>query len=151
MGSLISPELLAHIGKSTPPKKELVTRRDIRKYSIATDQRLQKYLTGNEAPPMFYVSLFWAVVERHQLTPDGVFIDTLLPALPLRKAMAGGLKIEFDRPIRPGDVLIATRTLTDIYEKQGSQGPLIFYEVTMQVDNELSKPVLTETATRIMR
>ena len=151
MSSLLAPELLAHIGKSAPAKKELVTRRDIRKYSIATDQRLEKYLTGDEAPPMFYVALFWEVVERNQLTPDGVFIDTLLPALPLQRAMAGGRKIEFDRPIRPDDVLIATRTLTDIYEKQGSQGPLIFYEVTMQVDDESGKSVLTETATRIMR
>ena len=151
MSSLLAPELLAHIGKSAPAKKELVTRRDIRKYSIATDQRLEKYLTGDEAPPMFYVALFWEVVERNQLTPDGVFIDTLLPTLPLQRAMAGGRKIEFDRPIRPDDVLIATRTLTDIYEKQGSQGPLIFYEVTMQVDDESGKSVLTETATRIMR
>ncbi|SVD20680.1 uncharacterized protein METZ01_LOCUS373534, partial [marine metagenome] len=68
-----------------------------------------------------------------------------------QRAMAGGRKIKFDRPIRPDDVLIATRTLTDIYEKQGSQGPLIFYEVTMQVDDESGKSVLTETATRIMR
>ena len=151
MSSLISPELLAHIGNSAPPKKELVTRRDIRKYSIATDQRLQKYLTGNEAPPMFYLALFWEVVERNQLTPDGVFIDTLLPTLPLQRAMAGGRKIKFDRPIRPNDVLIGTRTLTDIYEKQGSQGPLIFYEVTMQVDNDSGQPVLTETDIRIMR
>ncbi|SVB33466.1 uncharacterized protein METZ01_LOCUS186320, partial [marine metagenome] len=111
MSSLLAPELLAHIGKSAPAKKELVTRRDIRKYSIATDQRLEKYLTGDEAPPMFYVALFWEVVERNQLTPDGVFIDTLLPTLPLQRAMAGGRKIEFDRPIRPDDVLIATRTL----------------------------------------
>ncbi len=151
MSSLLTADLLAHIGKSAPPKTELVTRRDIRKYSIATDQRLGKYLTGDEAPPMFYVALFWEVVERNQLTPDGVFIDTLLPTLPLQRAMAGGRKIKFDRPIRPDDVLIATRTLTDIYEKQGSQGPLIFYEVTMQVDDESGKPVLTETATRIMR
>ncbi len=151
MSSLLTADLLAHIGKSAPPKTERVTRRDIRKYSIATDQRLEKYLTGDEAPPMFYVALFWEVVERNQLTPDGVFIDTLLSALPLQRAMAGGRKIEFDRPIRPDDVLIATRTLTDIYEKQGSQGPLIFYEVTMQVDDESGKSVLTETATRIMR
>ena len=90
-------------------------------------------------------------MERNQLTPDVVFIDTLLPALPLRRAMAGGLKIEFNRPIRPDDLLIATRTMTNNYEKQGSQGPQIFYEVTMQVDNESGKPVLTVTATRIMR
>ena len=86
---------------------------------------------------MFHVALFWDVVEQNQLTPDGVFIDALVPKLPLERAMAGGLKIEYHRPIRPGDVLVAKRTLTGIYEKQGSQGPLIFYEIDMEVENQI--------------
>ena len=47
--------------------------------------------------------------------------------------------------------MVATRTLTDIYEKQGSQGPLIFYEVTTEIVNAAGLPVLTEKTTRIMR
>jgi len=151
MGSLLTADLLANIGQSAPPKTELVTRRDIRKYSVATGQRQQKYLAGNEAPPMFHLALFWDVVELDQLTPDGLSIDALLPKFPLERAMAGGLKIEYHKPILAGDVLVATRTLTDIYEKQGSQGPLIFYEVVMKVETESGDPVVTETATRILR
>ena len=151
MSSLLTADLLANIGRSAPSKTELVTRRDIRKYSIATGQRIQKYLVGDEAPPMFHLALFWDVVELDQLTPDGLSIDSLLPKFPLERAMAGGLKIDYHKPILAGDTLIATRTLTDIYEKQGSQGPLIFYEVVMQVETESGEPVLTETATRILR
>jgi hydroxyacyl-ACP dehydratase HTD2-like protein with hotdog domain len=151
MGSLLTADLLAHIGRSAPPETELVTRRDIRKYSIATGQRLQKYLAGDEAPPMFHIALFWDVVELDQLTPDGISIDALLPKFPLEQALAGGLKIEYHQPILAGDVLVATRTLTNIFEKQGSQGPLIFYEIVMKVESESGSPVLTETATRIMR
>ena len=151
MDSLLTADLLANIGQSAPPKTELVTRRDIRKYSVATGQRQQKYLAGDEAPPMFHLALFWDVVELDQLTPDGLSIDALLPKFPLERAMAGGLKIEYHKPILAGDVLVATRTLTDIYEKQGSQGPLIFYEVVMQVETESGDPVVTETATRILR
>ena len=151
MSSLLTPELLAHIGREAPPEKELVTRRDIRKYSVATGQRLEKYLAGDEAPPLFHVALFWDVVEQDQLTSDGVSVDTLVPKLPLERAMAGGLKIEYHRPIRPGDVLVAKRTLTDIYEKQGSQGLLIFYEIDMEVETESGDQVLTEKTTRIMR
>jgi hydroxyacyl-ACP dehydratase HTD2-like protein with hotdog domain len=151
MSSLLTADLLANIGRSAPPKTELVTRRDIRKYSIATGQRMQKYLAGYEAPPMFHLALFWDVVELDQLTPDGISIDSLLPIFPLKRAMAGGLKIEYHQPIRAGDTLVATRTLTDIYEKQGSQGPLIFYEVVMKVETESGEPVLIETATRILR
>ena len=151
MSKLLTSELLSNIGRSAPPRKELVTRRDIRKYSVATGQRLQKFLAGDEAPPMFHVALFWDVVELEELTPDGVSIDSLLPKFPLERAMAGGLKIDYYKTIFPGDVLVSTRTLTDIYEKQGSQGPLIFYEVTMKLENESGEPVLSEKTTRILR
>jgi len=151
MSGLLTPELLAHIGNTAPPKKELVTRKDIRKYSIATGQRLKKYLEGDEAPPLFHIALFWDVVELDKLTPDGISIDTLVPEFPLKRAMAGGVKINYQRKILPGDVLVANRTLTDIYEKMGSQGPLIFYEVTTTIETEAGEPVLTEKNTRIMR
>ena len=151
MDKLLTSELLANIGRSAPPRKELVTRRDIRKYSVATRQRLKKFIAGEEAPPMFHISLFWDVVEQDQLLPDGLSVDTLLPEFPLKRAMAGGLKIDYHRQIFPGDLLVATRTLTDIYEKQGSSGPLIFYEIIMDVSLESGEPVLTEKTTRILR
>ncbi|EAW31140.1 hypothetical protein GP2143_03428 [marine gamma proteobacterium HTCC2143] len=149
--SLLSPELLAHIGSKSEPQREIVTRRDIRKYAVATGSRQRKYLDGDQAPPMFHVPLFWDVVELNQLTPDGVSIDSLLPKFPLEKAMAGGLKIEYHKPIRPGDWLTSTRTLTDIYEKEGRSGSLIFYEVIMDVVNDDQELVIREKTTRILR
>jgi hydroxyacyl-ACP dehydratase HTD2-like protein with hotdog domain len=151
MRKLLTSELLSNIGKSESPKRELVTRRDIRKYSIATEQRLAKFLDGNEAPPMFHIALFWDVVEQDTLLEDGLSVDDLLPDFPLKRAMAGGWKIDYHRPIVPGDELVSSRTLTDIYEKQGSQGPLIFYELTTEIETETGEPVLTEKITRILR
>ena len=151
MTGLLSEELLANIGKQSPPRREVVTRRDIRKYAVATDNRQRKYLDGDQAPPMFHVALFWDVVELDQLSPDGVSIDTLLPKFPLEKAMAGGLDIEYHKPIYPGDWLTATRTLTDIYEKQGRSGPLIFYEVVMDIVDDDGELVIREKTTRILR
>lgn len=150
MGGLLTPELLAHIGRQAEPQKELVTRRDIRKYAIATGQRLRKFLDGDQAPPMYYIPLFWELVELDQLAEDGISKDPLIPEFPLNRAVAGGLKIDFHRPAFPGDWLVARRTLTDIFEKQGSKGPLIFYEVTMEVETEDGEPVLVEKATRIL-
>lgn len=151
MTGLLSPELLSTIGRTSEPHRELVTRRDIRKYAIATDNRARKYLDGDEAPPMFHVALFWDVVELDQLSPDGVSIDSLLPKFPLEKAMAGGLNIEYHKAILPGDWLTSTRTLTDIYEKQGRSGSLIFYEVVMDVVNDQGELVIREKTTRILR
>jgi hydroxyacyl-ACP dehydratase HTD2-like protein with hotdog domain len=149
--ALLTPDLLARIGDSAPPRTEIATRRDIRKYAVSTRQTLRKYLDGDVAPPLFHIHLFWEVVELDQLTPDGVFIDTLIPKLPLDRTMAGGLDIEYVRPIRAGDELTATRTLTDLYEKEGRSGPLIFYEVVTDVRTTAGDPVLREKATRLVR
>ena len=148
---VLTRELKANIGKAAPPRTEVVTRRDIRKYAIATNQRRRKYLDGDEAPPLYHVALFWDVVELGELTEDGVSIDALLPKFPLDKAMAGGLDITYHDRIRPGDVLVGERTLTDIYEKEGRSGPLIFYEVVLEVRREDGSPVITEKTTRILR
>lgn len=151
MTGLLDDALLANIGRQSEPKREVVTRRDIRKYAVATGNRQRRYLDGDEAPPLYHLALFWDVVELDQLMPDGVSIDTLLPKFPLEKAMAGGLHIQYHRAIRPGDWLTATRTLTDIYEKTGRSGALIFYDVLMEVVNDAGEPVVTEKTTRILR
>jgi len=151
MTGLLSDELLANIGRQSEPRREVVTRRDIRKYAVATGARLRKYLEGDVAPPMFHVPLFWDVVELDQLTPDGVSVDTLLPKFPLERAMAGGLEIDYLKPIHPGDWLTATRTLTNIYEKAGRSGPLIFYEVLMDIVDDEGELVIREKTTRILR
>lgn len=149
--SVLTPELLTNIGKQAPPRTEVVTRRDIRKYAVATRQTEAQYLSGDEAPPLYHVALFWDVVELDELTPDGVSIDTLLPKFPLERAMAGGLNITYHDKIRSGDTLIGSRTLTDIYEKEGRSGPLIFYEVVLKIERDDGSPVITETTTRILR
>ncbi len=151
MSELLSQELLSTIGRQSEPCRELVTRRDIRKYAVATDNRQRKYLDGDVAPPLFHVPLFWDVVALDQLTPDGVSIDALLPKFPLRKAMAGGLSIEYHKLILPGDWLTATRMLTAIYEKYGKSGPLIFYEVIMDIVDDHQELVIREKTTRILR
>jgi hydroxyacyl-ACP dehydratase HTD2-like protein with hotdog domain len=151
MSGLLTPELLANIGKRAPPDCEVVTRRDIRKYAIASGQTQRKYLDGDVAPPLFHVALFWPVVPREDLTPDGVAGDALVPRLPLERAMAGGLDIEYHGELRPGDEVVATRTLTNLYEKAGRSGPLIFYEIVMEVRRASGELLITEKTTRILR
>ena len=148
---LLSDELLSCIGRTSARRTEIASRREIRKYSIATGWKKKEYLDGDEAPPLFHLALFWDMVELDKLTPDGVSIDELLPKFPLEKAMAGGLSIDYFRPIMAEDVLVATRTLTNIYEKSGSQGPIIFYEVVMRVETAAGELVLTEKTTRLLR
>jgi hypothetical protein len=65
--------------------------------------------------------------------------------------MAGGLEIEYHGELRPGDEVVATRTLTNLYEKAGRSGPLIFYEIVMEVRRASGELLLTEKTTRILR
>ncbi len=148
---VLTPEILACIGRRSEPRTEVVTRRDLRKYAIATSQTQRRYIDGDEAPPLYHVALFWDVVPLAELSTDGVSIDKLLPKFPLEKAMAGGLDIRYHNRIRAGDTLIGTRTLTSIYEKEGRSGALIFYEVVLEVTREDGSPVLTEKTTRLLR
>ncbi len=148
---LLTPELRAEVGKAGAPVRVEVTRREIQKYAIATRQRFAAYLTGVCAPPMFHYMLFRELDPLERLRPDGLSPDPLTPALPLSRVMAGGAETTYSRPIRPGDVLVGTPRIVDMYEKSGSQGPLIFVVIETRVETEAGELVLVERSTRIAR
>lgn len=152
MKGLLTDEHRAWIGKSEPAKTVEVSRRDIIKYSVATQQWQRKYLEGDEAPPMFIFNLFGTITELDNLRTDGLargFVNG--PRLPLQRIMAGGTEIHQHRPIRPGDQLTGTQRITDMYEKLGSTGPLIFTVRTLAVTTQSGEPVLDEIQTSIAR
>lgn len=151
MSKLITPEIRAWIGRSAPPQRIEIARRDIVKYAVATEQRLEKYRNGDEAPPMFLFGASMPICALDELGSDGLRRDTLLPDLPLKRVMAGGIKQRYHRPIRPGDVLLIQREITDIYEKQGSSGPLIFITYEITIKTEEGELVMQETQGRINR
>ena len=65
--------------------------------------------------------------------------------------MARALEITYHQPIKPGVWLTSIRTLTHIYAKAGRSGPLIFYDVLMEVRDDDGDLVITEKTTRILR
>ncbi len=151
VANLLTQEILDCIGSSAPPRREVATQRDIRHYAMATRQRNPRYLSGEEAPPLYYTALFWPEAPLDTLRPDGLTTDMLLPALPLQRVMAGGVRVRYERPIVPGDELVATRTIVDIREKEGKTGPLIFLETETRIETAAGELVLTEVSTTIAR
>lgn len=149
--SLVSNEARTWIGRSQPPIHIEVTRRDIQKYSVATEQRQRKFLDGDEAPPMFLFGLLRPVLPLDNLGRDGIAQDEFLPDFPLKRIMAGGTEMTYYRPLCPGDKLIATKILADIQEKNGSSGPLIFVSYDLTVETENGEVVVEERSTRIIR
>ena len=150
--TLLTDEHRAFIGTEEPPITIEVSRRDIQKYAAATEQRLAKYIAGDEAPPMFIFNLFSEIPQLSDLRPDGLArAGRKGPKLPLSRMMAGGTEIRIHRSIVPGDVLIGTRRISNLYEKQGRTGPLIFIERELEVKTAEGEAVLNEIQTGIAR
>jgi len=149
--ALITDQIRAAIGREESYGPLEVSRREIVKYSIATEQRLDCYRRGDKAPLMFLFGLVRPLLGIDQLGADGLAPDPLLPDLPLSRTMAGGTTVRWHREIRPGDVLVATRTLRDIYEKQGRSGPLIFVVYELRVSTTKGDLVVEEKQSRIVR
>ena len=151
MSNLLTDEALAWIGRADPPVSVVVSRRDIVKYAISTEQTQKKYLHGDEAPPMFVAGLAREVVPLDELGLDGLAQASLVPELPLKRVMAGGVEFDFHRTVQAGDVLVFDRSLSALTEKQGRTGPLIFVTYTITCRTEAGEPVLDQKQTRILR
>ncbi len=152
MSTLLTDEHKAWIGHEAPPVQVEVSRRDIVKYAIATEQVLPKYLNGGEAPPMFIFNLFGSLKQVSEIRHDGLPRGSGGgPKLPLQRVMAGGTELILLCPIKPGDRLTGVQRIVDIFEKQGSQGPLIFTVQSLRVTNADGETVLEEIQTAIAR
>lgn len=150
--SLLTAEHKAWIGQAEDPVTVEISRRDIQKYAAATEQLQEKYQTGDEAPPMFIFNLFSDIPRMDQLRHDGLARGGASgPKLPLKRIMAGGTEIRQHRAIKPGDVLTGTRRLVDMYEKEGSSGPLIFMVRELSIINSNGEAVMEEIQTSIAR
>jgi 3-methylfumaryl-CoA hydratase len=150
--SMLTDEHRAWIGRAEPPFEVDINRREIIKYAVATEQQQEKYLRGDEAPPMFIFNLFGPITALSNLRSDGLARGLGPgPSLPLKRVMAGGTEIRQHRPIRPGDRLIGTRRITDMYEKQGATGPLIFTVRELNITTDTGEPVMDEIQTSIAR
>jgi 3-methylfumaryl-CoA hydratase len=149
---LLTQEHLDTIGTSEPSVDVYISRRDIQKYSAATEQQQAKYINGDEAPPMFIFNLFAPVSTLSDIRADGLARNKVVgPKLPLKRIMAGGTEIKQHLPIIPGDCLTGTRKITDMYEKQGSSGPLIFTVRSLIITDNKGALVMEEIQTSIAR
>ena len=152
--SLLTDDHRAWIGTEEPPVTIEVSRRDIQKYAAATEQQQDRYVRGDEAPPMFIFNLFIEIPSLDDLREDGLNtrrVSAFGPELPLKRIMAGGTELRIHQPIRPGDVLTGTRKLTGMTEKQGRSGPLIFIERTLSIVRQDGTAVMDEIQTSIAR
>lgn len=161
--SLITDEVRSWIGHEVPPWTIEVTRRDVVRFAVATDDLNPLYLDeekaknsrhgGLIAPPLFYMAPLTEPVPETELRADGLPFEGKfsVPPTPLPRLMDGGTEVEFLQPVRVGDVLTGRSKITDIHQKDGRSGPLIFVQRETTFTNQKGELVLIEKGATILR
>jgi 3-methylfumaryl-CoA hydratase len=161
--SLITDEIRSWIGHETPPWTIEATKLDIKRFAVATDDLNPLYLDeehakqspygGLIAPPLFYMAPLTNPVPESELRTDGLPVEGKfpIPPTPLPRLMDGGTEIEFFAPIRAGDTITGRCKITDIYQKEGRTGPLIFVVRECRYTNQKGALVLVEKGASILR
>ena len=160
---LVTDEIRSWIGRETLPWTLEVSRLDIKRFAVATDD-LNPLYTDEErakqsrygdliAPPLFYMAPLTDPVPESALRADGLPYEGKfpIPPTPLPRLMDGGTEIEFFVTIRAGDTLTGRCKITDIYQKEGRSGPLIFVARETTYTNQKGEVVLIEKGTAILR
>ncbi len=164
--SLLTEEAKAFVGKEGPPIQGYpVAEHEIRRFCYAIDDLNPRYIDpvyaattpakGIVAPPLFVGIPFSRLdVPLPELRNDGVPANpegSLMPPIRAERQLAGGIELEFFTHVRPGDVLTLQTKITDIYERAGKSGPMVFIIQETTYTNQRNERVAVERMTRISR
>ena len=146
-----------------PSRTVVVDRKDIQRFAVATGAKDPVHFDPVEArnqgyrdiiaPPLFYVSLrtsIFNLVHQDELHEEGTPLDGL-PPIEFSQAMAGETRAELHMPFQAGDEVTCTRSVHDMYEKQGRSGPLVFVVFEYRYADIQEEPFVLEYFTRIFR
>lgn len=159
--SLITEEALAMIGQESEPITGVVSEKEIRRFCYAVGDLNPAYFRedGAEepkagdivAPPMFYDIPNVKEYPLDMLRDDGLAKGGHSLPLKTTQIMAGGKELEFFKPMRPGDTITQVGKITDIYEKEGRSGSLVFTVFENRFSNQDGELVAIEKLTAIHR
>ena len=104
-------------------------------FSDEVEARRSRY-GGLIAPPTFLRSI-------ESVRPDLPF------EVPLSRLLDAGSDWEYFEPIRVGDRITATAKITDVSERTGRLGVMVFKTTVVTYKNQLDQVVATQTSTSI--
>ena len=119
--SVVTPEMLAYVGRSTPPVTYEIRARDIAEFDAAISGELPE-VTGDVSGDWHDDAEALGTIVRSLLSAP---FDPPFPE-PFHDLLDGGSEYEFHRPIRAGDSVTVVRTIEDVYLKRGRLGPMLF-------------------------
>jgi hypothetical protein len=122
--------LQPRIGMRTAPIRvpvELGTLQRFARYTGESDPAYLSEVPGGPIAPPTFVSWFL----------KGIIPDQLLVCdLPLRTTLHTDDVVELGEPIRPGDVITVVGTVTEIFERRGRAGDMLFQSGEITLTNQ---------------
>ena len=113
----------------TQEQEDTLTPALLKRFRATTDSDV----TGDVAPQAIHWCLCLPEAATADLDGDGhPKRGGFLPPVPLPRRMWASSKVEFHAPIVAGAAITRRSTITDVSEKQGSSGPLIFVQLDHQ-------------------
>ena len=131
--SLVTPELLAalQVGEVSGRYTFAVTRERIKAFAavladLPREQRLVFDGDAGEGPPRDAPAAFFGALDPLELKI--MSHDRGLDLIPYRRTGGGNAfnEVEYERPIRSGDLVSVAVTYTEVYERSGRSGRLLF-------------------------
>ena len=91
---------------------------------------------GDAAPPLAHWLYFLPSYRQSEAGPDGHAVKgSFLPPIALPRRMWAGSRLEFLRPLIVGSAIERVSTITNIAEKEGRSGKLVFVTVRHEVSD----------------
>jgi hypothetical protein len=160
--SVISDEMRAQIGRELSKRSSYpISASDIRKWAKAVyyPEPPPAQFAGAGGPdsplvaPEEFNPFAWAAPGRAEkksdITPGFMERQMGITPPPLNFIVNGGSVCEYGVPMREGDVITATNSLSNYTEKDGKRGRLLFTETKDRWTNQRGEMVRTTTMTLI--
>ena len=133
--SAITEELRNMVGVAAEPEVFEVEKGHIRRFAKAVGD--PNPLWQDEAYAR--KSRYGSIISPPMFLQDegkNKFADRLMEIISPLGFLNGGLDIEFYKPMIPGDMITTQAKLSDLYEKQGKTGKLLFMVVEVTFTNQ---------------
>ncbi|HEX6703810.1 MAG TPA: MaoC family dehydratase N-terminal domain-containing protein [Albitalea sp.] len=138
-------DLNAWIGRSETLRDQIGAA-PLKQLNATLDHPPRPVETGTALPPLWHWLYFLPLHQQSEIGPDGhAKRGGFLPPVPLPRRMWAGSQFEFRSPVRVGDAVERTSTISDVSVKEGRTGTLVFVKVRHEVRcNAAAEPAIVE-------
>ena len=144
--TVITEELQSFIGLKSTPATYDIERHAVERFAAAI----------GDSNPLYSDRTFAESTSYEGLIVPPTFFRSLLPGSypnpypePFAHILDGGSKYRYNEPVRVGDQITVIRKITDLFEKHGRMGTMLFKVSELSYTNQEGRLVATQTTTTI--